>query len=149
MFPDDHDLLGLAPEELARLVKQAPARQLRALLQGEGRSAMLTELVRRMPDAFRADRAGGLRAVIHWRIGDRPDGGHDAFQLSIANGACVVCETVDRIADLTLSIGAVEFLQMVTGNAHPVALVMRGKLRSKGDIALTATFPRLFDVPTV
>ena len=42
---------------------------------------------------------------------------------------------------------AVDFLNLTTGNAHPVLLVMRGRLKTKGDVVLTAKFPTLFDIP--
>ncbi|MER7166865.1 SCP2 sterol-binding domain-containing protein [Micromonospora sp. NPDC000207] len=116
-------------------------------MSGGHRHAVLEELFVRMPHVFRADRAGSLQAVVHWRIGDRPDGGSDTYQLVIDGGRCVVSEQPDREPALVLTIGAVDFLAVVTGNAHPVVLAMRGKLRSKGDLGLTAKFPTLFDNP--
>jgi len=100
-----------------------------------------------MPEVFRADRAGGLDAVIHWRVGDRPDGGVDAYEMVIRGGTCAVSPGGGREPNLTLSLGGVDFLNLVTGNAHAVALVMRGKLKTKGELALTAKFPTLFDPP--
>jgi alkyl sulfatase BDS1-like metallo-beta-lactamase superfamily hydrolase len=135
------------PDEFAQLVKRAPAADLAELVTGDRRGAVLDEIFRRMPGVFRADRAKGLEAVIHWVIADRPDGGADTYQLSIAHGACQSSGTADRTPDLTLSIGAVDFVKLVTGNAHAVMLVIKGRLRTKGDPALTAKFPGLFDVP--
>jgi putative sterol carrier protein len=85
--------------------------------------------------------------VIHWRIGDRLDGGVDVYELVISDGACRLSPRPEGEPNLTLSLGAVDFLNVVTGNAHPVLLVMRGKLKTKGDLGLTAKFPNLFDVP--
>jgi len=135
------------PREFARLVKKAPANELRQLMQGERRSAILDELVSRMPSVFRADRAGSLDAVVHWRIGDRPDGGTDVYEMVIANGSCVLSDRAEREPRLTLTLGAVDFLNLVTGNRHAVVLVMQGRLKTKGDLALAARFPNLFDVP--
>ena len=139
----------LPPQEFARLVKQAPEAELTALMTGGRRAAVLDEIFRRMPEVFRADRAAGLDAVIHWVVGDRPDGAADTYQIAVADRACRVSDTADRSPDLTLTIGAVDFLKVVTGNAHPVLLVMKGRLRTRGDMALTAKFPNLFDVPRV
>lgn len=137
------------PREFARLVKRTSSDELLRLMQSPRRAAVLDELFRRMLTVFRPDRAGSLDAVIHWRIGDRPDGGRDVYELTIAGGTCTVSGTVAREPRLVLTVGAVDFLRLVTGNAHAVVLVMKGKLRTKGDLALSARFPLLFDVPKV
>lgn len=147
MTVNDTNPALLEPREFARLVKRTPAGELRRLMRGDQRTAVLDELFARMPGVFRADRAGSLDAVIHWRIGDRPDGGVDTYQLVIANGRCELSPRPEAEPALTLSLGAVEFLQLITGNAHPVLLVMRGRLKTTGDLAVTAKFPTLFDIP--
>jgi putative sterol carrier protein len=128
-------------------VKQTPGSELQLLMTGERRTAILAELVRRMPDVFRTDRASGISAVVHWRVGGRADGGYDTYELHIDSGKCTVADSPTSEPRLVLTISGVDFLRMVTGNAHAVSLVMRGKLKSKGDVALTAKFPTLFDTP--
>jgi hypothetical protein len=147
MTIQEADPAMMEPREFARLVKRTPAAELRRLVHGERRDVVLGQLIHAMPGVFRADVAGATRAVVHWRIGDRPDGGHDVYQFVIADGVCTVSETPDREPRLTLTLGAVDFLNLVTGNAHAVMLVMRGKLKTSGDLALTAKFPQLFDNP--
>lgn len=144
---DNADPVVMDPLEFARVVKRSPAEALAQVMTGERRTAILDELVRRMPDVYRVDRARGITAVVHWRVGDRADGGFDTYELVLDDGSCVVAGVPEREPRLVLTIGAVDFLRMVTGNAHPVSLVMRGKLRSRGDVALTAKFPNLFDTP--
>ncbi|MDG4766935.1 SCP2 sterol-binding domain-containing protein [Solwaraspora sp. WMMD406] len=141
------DPVIMEPREFSRLVKRTPVDELRAVMHGDRRGHVLDELVRRMPGVFRPDRAGAMNAVIHWNIGDRPDGGTDVYELVIADGVCQLSDQPDREPKLTLSLGAVDFLHLVTGNARAVMLVMKGKLKTKGDMALTAKFPSLFDVP--
>lgn len=147
MTIQEADPATMDPREFARLVKRTPADELRRLVHGERRDTVLGQLIRAMPGVFRSDVAGSTRAVVHWRIGDRADGGHDLYEFVIADGVCTVSDTVDREPKLTLTLGAVDFLNLVTGNAHAVMLVMRGKLRTSGDLALTAKFPQLFDNP--
>ncbi|MFI6235573.1 SCP2 sterol-binding domain-containing protein [Micromonospora sp. NPDC050784] len=141
------DPTTMSPRELAVFVKQTPNGELRRLMHSPRRTDVIDEIFTNMPQVFRADRAGALTAVIHWRIGDRPDGGVDVYEMVIADGACVSTPGNGRHPDLTLSLGGVDFLNLVTGNAHAVALVMRGRLKTKGDLALTAKFPTLFDPP--
>nr|WP_257911047.1 SCP2 sterol-binding domain-containing protein [Janibacter limosus] len=40
-----------------------------------------------------------------------------------------------------------EFTKIATGRGNPTMLVMRGKIKVKGDIAVAAKFPTLFDIP--
>ena len=147
MTVDHADPATMDPLEFARLVKRTPADELRRLMHGERRRAVLTELVSQMPGVFRSDRAGSLAAVVHWRIGDRPDGGTDLYEMVIADGVCRVSDRPGGRPDLTLTLGAVDFLNLVTGNAHAVMLVMRGKLTTSGDLGLTAKFPSLLSPP--
>lgn len=149
MSIDRADPATTDPTEFALLVKRTPAAELRTLLRGERRATILSGIFRRMPELFRADRAKSLRATVHWVITDRADGGADRYELRIDDGACVVSPAPDGPADLTLTATASDFLQIVTGNAHPVMLVMRGRLKTSGDRLLTARFPTLFDVPKV
>jgi SCP-2 sterol transfer family len=147
MVADGVDPVQLSARELAQLVKRTQTEQLRRLMHGDRRRAMLDVLFLRMPDAFRADRAGSLDAVVHWRIADRPDGGEDTYEVVIAGGKCEVSAQPERQPRLTLSLGAVEFLRMVTGNASPMALFLRGRMKATGDLGLTTRFPGLFDIP--
>jgi putative sterol carrier protein len=48
---------------------------------------------------------------------------------------------------VTLSMGPVEFIKLVTKTGNPVMMVMMGKIRIKGDMALAANIGNLFDVP--
>ncbi|AVT32370.1 acyl-CoA synthase [Plantactinospora sp. BC1] len=146
---EDLDPATLDARELALLVKATPTDELRALMCGSRRRAVLDTVVGRMPGVFRGDRAGGTSAVVHWRIGDGPDGAVDVYEIVIDGGACALSPEPQRQPKLTLTVGAVDFLRMVTGNAHPVTLAMKGKLKTKGDLGLTARFPQLFDIPRV
>jgi putative sterol carrier protein len=147
MFIDEADPAAMDPLEFARVVKRTPTDELHRVLAGDRRAAILGELVRSMPDVFRADRAAGISAIVHWRVGGRADGGFDTYELTIDGGVCTASDDPVHEPRLVLTIGGVDFLRMVTGNAHPVALLMRGKLKSKGDLGLTAKFPNLFEPP--
>lgn len=137
----------MEPREWARLVKRTSADELLRVMQGERRSVILNEVIEGMPAVFRPEVAGALRAVVHWSIVGRPGGGADVFELVISNGVCELSAEPHLSPTLTLTIGPVDFLRLVTGNASPGLLVMRGRLRARGDFALTAKFPKLFDNP--
>ncbi|HZN73155.1 MAG TPA: SCP2 sterol-binding domain-containing protein [Micromonosporaceae bacterium] len=141
------NLSSIDPQQFAQLVKTTPADQLQAVMQGDDREKILDAIFARFPTLFRADRAGNTSAVIHWSIGDRADGGSDTYEVVIENGACTVSESAEREPKLSLSLGAVDFLNVVSGNGNPVMLFMTGKLKAKGDLGLAANIQNLFDLP--
>jgi putative sterol carrier protein len=144
---DLSDFGSVDPKQFAQLVKNAPADQIKAVMQGEQRGKVLNEIFGRMPTLFRADRAGSTNAVIHWNVGDRPDGGVDTYELVIADGACTLSPEPANEPKLALTVGAVDFLKVVSGNGNPVMLFMTGKLKAKGDLGLAANIANLFDIP--
>jgi putative sterol carrier protein len=141
------DLGSIGPAEFAQLVKSTPDAKIKEVLQSDQRGKILDEIFSRMPSLFRADRAGSTNAVLHWNIGDRPDGGTDTYELVIADGACTLSPTPQHDPKLSLSLGAVEFLKVITGTANPVMMFMTGKLKAKGDLGLAANIANLFDIP--
>src|SRR5215471_19810152 len=112
---DLSDFGSVDPKQFAQLVKNTPADQLKAVMQSDQRGKALDAIFARMPSLFRADRAGSTNAVIHWNVGDRPDGGVDTYELVIANGACTLSPEPANDAKLSLTLGAVDFLKVVTG----------------------------------
>jgi putative sterol carrier protein len=132
----------------ARQIKASSDAELLELMQGERRAGILRDIIDDMPAVFRADRAGTLDAVVHWRVAGRSDGEMDTFELVIANGTFTVSDQPVCTPRLTLTLGAVDFLKMVTGNANPKMLFLRGRMKARGDLGLTTRFPSLFEVPT-
>jgi putative sterol carrier protein len=144
---DAADFASVDPKQFAQLVKNTPDAKIKEVLQGDQRGKVLDEIFSRMPTLFRADRAGSTNAVIHWNVGDRPDGGSDTYELVIADGACTLSATPQHDPKLSLTLGAVEFVKIVTGTGNPVMMFMTGKLKAKGDLGLAANIANLFDIP--
>ncbi|MEU5562943.1 SCP2 sterol-binding domain-containing protein [Micromonospora musae] len=144
---DPANFANVGPKEFAQLVKSTPDDKIAQVMSGDMRGKVLGEVFHRMPSLFRADRAGSTNAVIHWDITGRPDGGSDTYEVVIENGACTVTETPQREPKLTLTMGPVEFLKIVSGGANPVMMFMTGKLKAKGDLGLAANIANLFDIP--
>ncbi len=144
---DLSDFAAIDPKQFTALVKNASNDQLNAALSGDMREKVLGEIFGRMPGLFRADRAGNTNAVIHWTIGDGKDGGYDTYELVIADGTCVLSPKPEHEPKLALTLGAADFLKVVSGNANPVMMFMTGKLKAKGDLGLAAKIADLFDIP--
>ena len=110
----------------------------------ENRDAVLDEVFRAMAERYDRARAGDVQAVIEWRVGGRPGGGHDRFQLVIADGECHVARSQDAEPSVTFTIDASDFLQLVAGGARGPALFTSGRLRMDGDVMLAARVPGFF-----
>jgi hypothetical protein len=135
------------PKQFAQLVKSASNDQLAAVVSGDLRDKVLGTIFGQMPTLFRADRAGNTNAVVHWIVGDAPDGGSDTYELVIADGTCTLSPTPEHEPKVALSLGGVDFLKVVSGNANPMMLFMTGKLKAKGDLGLAAKVGDLFSIP--
>ncbi|MEU8419847.1 SCP2 sterol-binding domain-containing protein [Micromonospora sp. NPDC048835] len=144
---DPATFANVGPKEFAQLVKSTPDDKIAQVMSGDSRDKILGEVFGRMPSLFRADRAGATNAVIHWVITGRPDGGSDTYEVVIADGTCVVNEPPQHDPKLSLTMGPVEFLKIVSGGANPVMMFMTGKLKAKGDLGLAANIANLFDIP--
>jgi putative sterol carrier protein len=134
-------------KEFARLIKQASTSDLNNAIAGDKRDVVLDEIFNRMPSLFRADRAGSTNTVIHWRLSDTPEGGRDTYELVIADGKCVCSPKPEHDPKLDVTMTAVDFLKIVSGNGNPVMMFMTGKLKAKGDLGLAAKIGDLFDIP--
>jgi len=141
------DFSSIDPKQFAQLVKSASNDELAAAVAGDKRAKVLAEVFSRMPALFRADRAGATSAVVHWNIDGKEGGGADTYELVIADGACKLSPTPEQEPKLSLTLGTVEFLKVVSGNANPVMMFMTGKLKAKGDLGLAAKIGDLFDIP--
>jgi putative sterol carrier protein len=144
---DLSDFASVDEKQFAKIVKSAPADQLKEVMRSDQRKKVLDEIFDRMPKLFRPDRAGSTNAVVQWIIGDRPDGGSDTYELVIANGTCTLSPEPSPDPKLALTMGAVDFLKVVSGNGNPVMMFMTGKLKAKGDLGLAANIANLFDIP--
>ncbi len=101
-----------------------------------------------MPTLFRADRAGSTNAVIHWNITGRARRRHATPTSWSSRTAPARCRRApDARPEARLTVGPVDFLKVVTGNANPVMMFMTGKLKAKGDLGLAANIANLFDIP--
>jgi putative sterol carrier protein len=144
---DPATFASVDPQQFAKLVKTTPDAQIKEVMSGDLRGQILDAVFDRMPGLFRADRAGATNAVVHWTITGRPDGGSDTYEVVIADGTCTTRKTPAEEPKLTLTMGPLEFLKVISGDGNPVMMFMTGKLKAKGDLGLAANIANLFDIP--
>lgn len=139
------DFAAVAPEEFARIVKGLSAEQLAEVMRGELRARILGEVFGRMRQQFRPGAAGGLTALIRWKITGEDDA---VYETAIADGACEVTPGRSEAEPrTTLVMADAEFLKLVSGNGNPVTMFMTRKLKVAGDVGLASGLTRYFDIP--
>ena len=140
-------LSSIGPKEFAQLVKTTPDAQIAEVMSGDARTKILDEVFDRMPALFRAEKAGNTSAVIHWIVTGAPGGGRDTYETVIESGACTVTNEPVRDPKLAMTMDAVTFLKVVSGDGNPMMMFMTGKIKAKGDLGLAANVAKLFDIP--
>lgn len=142
-----HDqLAALGPVEFVALLKTASDKEVKEVMTGPTRLSVIDSIFEHMPRMFRSDRAGAVHATTHWTITGEgvPD---DEWTVRIDDGQASSVRGHEGEPSVTLSMGPVEFIKLVTKTGNPVMMVMMGKIRIKGDMALAANIGNLFDVP--
>jgi hypothetical protein len=140
-------LSSIGPKEFAQLVKATPDAQIAEVMAGDARTKILDEVFGRMPSLFRPEKAGTTTAVIHWIITGGPGGSSDTYETVIEDGACTVTKQAAREPKLAMTMDALTFLKVVSGDGNPMMLFMTGKIKAKGDLGLAANVAKLFDIP--
>ena len=136
------------PDDFASGIAATPDENLAAVMQSEVRPVILGEVMRRMAGEFRPDRASGTKAVIHFKITERPDGGTDTFELTIADGTCVLSPVPASEPKVTLEMDAVSFLKMISGSITGVDLYLGGQLKFDGQMMMLTRLTSMFNIPS-
>lgn len=139
---------GMTPEEFAQIVKKMPDGEISEVMRGDNRVPILDAVFGRFPTLFCADRAQGVSTTTQFRITGGPDEHpHDTYEVVIDDGDCRISEEPGDDADVSLMMSPPDFMKMTTGRGNPTMMVMRGKIKVKGDVAAAAKFPSMFDIP--
>jgi putative sterol carrier protein len=140
------DLAALEPAEFVAVLKSASDKEIKEVMAGPTRISVIDSIFEHMPKMFRADKAGDMTAKTHWTI--TGDGvGDDLWTVAIADGQAASVRGHEGDPSVSLTMGPVEFIKLVTKSGNPVMMVMMGKIKIKGDMALAANVGNLFDVP--
>ncbi|HEV8675118.1 MAG TPA: SCP2 sterol-binding domain-containing protein [Methylomirabilota bacterium] len=94
-----------------------------------------------MPNRFKSERAQGVKAVVQYDITGEGGG---TYHVEIAEGTCAVKEGPAPTPQLTLTMAAQDWVDMVTGKLNPQMAFMSGKLKHKGDMSLLMRLGGMF-----
>lgn len=105
--------------------------------------ATVKETFEAMPGRFKPDRAQGVTAVLQYDI-TGPGGG--TYYVNIADGKCTLGEGPAVSPNLTLTMAAHDWLDMLAGKLNGQMAFMSGKLKHKGDMSLLMRLPGMFGI---
>lgn len=148
MALDPQTLHGLSSGEFVALVKRTSDAEIKADFAGEHRAALLDQVFGRFPQQFRPEKAGDRSARIDFRITGGPGDSSDTYAVVVADGACTVEKPPAAEPDLSLMLGPVEFLKLITGTGNPAMMFMMGKIKARGDIGLAGGLANWFETPS-
>jgi len=97
-----------------------------------------------MPAQLNTDTAKGMNSVIQFNLSG--DGGGEWY-VAIANDACEVGEGTHASPNMTMTMTAADYVDMITGKLNGQMAFMSGKLKIAGDMGLAMKMQSLFKRP--
>ena len=94
-----------------------------------------------MTGNFNAEKAAGMNCTYQWDV--TGDGGGQ-WNAVIADGAITVSEGTADTANITITVSAGDWLDMLNGKLDGQMAFMSGKLKIKGDMSLAMKLKTLF-----
>jgi predicted lipid carrier protein YhbT len=91
------------------------------------------ELFASLPERFRAERAGDLRATYAFEL--EGDGG-GSWTVRVADGSLVIDDGAAADADVTVRAQAADWMAIVAGRMDPQLAYLTKRLRVSGDLQL-------------
>jgi putative sterol carrier protein len=140
---------GADATQLAAMVGQVPEEQLaEGMANPEGRALVLDEIFNRMAEHVEPSQIEGVDAVVHFKITDAPGGGDDVYEVVIKDGGVSINKDGNAKPRVTITVGPVPFLKLVTGHQSGPVMFMTGKLKLAGDVMFASRITSFFRIPT-
>jgi putative sterol carrier protein len=136
-----------AARRFVRWARTAPSERIAEVMRGWRRRPILWAVFRAFDSRLDRAEAAGLDETIEFRIRGRRDGGHDRWQVRIADRRVRARRDGNRDPRLTLEMNAVTFLRLVTGARSAPGLFLRGRIRAEGDLLFATELQNYFRVP--
>lgn len=148
-MPADEDNIPplIDPDEYARLVREASDDDLQAGLDQNG-ELIIDQIFQAMPSRLRSGGLEGVSIVADWQIRKVGESGELHWQVSVADQRCTVQRDGQLPADVTFTVRGIDFIKLITGNAHGPRLFLLGRLKIRGDLLKAARFQSFFEAPS-
>jgi putative sterol carrier protein len=141
------DAPAYVADGFGRFVQNAPPERLEQLMRSPARKPALDGIFWQMPKQVNTEIAKDMTTTIRWRITGRPDDGVDVYQLEVDQGSVKTVKGESGDPKLTVTMDAVEFLKLASGNLDPMQAYFKGRIELSGDIMVAAKLAQLFKLP--
>ncbi len=141
------DAPAYVADGFGRVVHNAPPERLEQLMRSPARKPALDGIFWQMPKQVNTEVAKEMTTTIRWRITGRPDDGVDVYQLVVDKGQVKTVKGESGDPKLTVTMDAVEFLKLASGNLDPMQAYFKGRIELSGDIMVAAKLAQLFKMP--
>ena len=139
----------LDPVDVARALGEVRNDHLRKVMGSGFRPVVLGEIFRRLPDFVNPEKSRGVSLCVGFRLAGNPSGDPERYVVEIDDGVAVVTVGDQGAArDATVSLEGHDFLKLVTGHLNPVAGVLKGQLKVRGDKGKALKLAAVMDIPT-
>lgn len=101
----------------------------------------LVDYVKAVPNGFRADRAGGLKAIYQFELSGAEGG---AWAVTVTNGLCTVSQGHSPAPNVVIRMSDAHFIELAKGRLSTVNGFRQGLFQLSGDLNLAARFAELF-----
>ncbi len=108
-------------------------------------AAAVKEIFNQMPANFNADAAKGMNSVIQFNL--TGEGGGN-WHIVIKDGTCEVKEGSHASPNMTMTMAAQDYVDMINGKLNGQMAFMSGKLKIAGDMGLAMKMQTLFRRPS-
>ena len=109
-----------------------------------GTAEAVKEIFNQMSANLNTDAAKGMNSVIQFNLSG--DGGGN-YHVIIKDGACTVSEGSHASPNMTMTMAAQDYVDMITGKLNGQMAFMSGKLKIAGDMGLAMKMQSLFKRP--
>jgi putative sterol carrier protein len=139
----------LDPVDVATALGEVKGDHLKKVMRSGFRPVVLGEIFRRLPDFVNPQKAASLTLCVGFRLAGNPSGEVERYVVTIDHGTATV-EAGDEGGErhATVTCEAHDFLRLATGHLNPVAGVLKGQLKVKGDKAKALQLASVIDIPS-
>jgi putative sterol carrier protein len=109
-----------------------------------GTAEAVKEIFSQMSQNLNPDAAKGMNSVIQFNLSG--DGGGN-YHVIIKDGTCSVAEGTHASPNMTMTIAAQDYVDMISGKLNGQMAFMSGKLKIAGDMGLAMKMQSLFKRP--
>ncbi len=130
-------------------MRNAPDTRLQQLMSSPARHVIIGGIVWQLPQQLPAQLPDGVEVSIQLRVTTPALPAPDTYSLLLAQRRSRVVRGAGAAPPhITITIDAIEFLRLATGNANPVRSYIDGKLKFSGDVMLAIRLVGMLQLQT-